>query len=262
MSDEAERELERKVAQGDEDALDKLKRAWLRTQVYRECPTCKADVPDGVWEEHQAEHKASLPSGGSRLRTVPIPTGGLIAARPRKNPVYDRIVIPGDSGATQNRFFAGDSKPIWETNLNRGTMPHATHLFWYGVSLIPDARAHPDDVALIYDTGLLRVDFASTRLLELPARIVTDDQPTIETQEGEEQQQRMAWEARSVLHPDPRVTRLRCDGPVRDVTISTKPIEIASMDSVRFSLEVEPGIQRDTGIMLVLFGVLLRGITA
>lgn len=263
MSDKKERELERAAANGDEDAMDRLKREWLRSQVYRSCSECNADVPDGVWAEHQAAHekeaeaKANRPSG---MRVIPVPAPASIGSRPRKNPLYDRVVVPA-GGASHSRFFVGESKPIWETNLGRPLLPEQSHFYWYGVSLVPDARAHPDDVALIYDTGLLSVSFGNTRLLDLPGRVVMDDMPTIQTQDGEEEQQRVAWEAQSVLNPDPRFTRLRNEGPVRDLTLSGRPIEIHALQDVRIELDVEPGIQRDTGVMLVMFGILLRAIT-
>jgi len=127
--------------------------------------------------------------------------------------------------------------------------------------LIPDARAHPDDVALIYDTGILSANHLGKPLLTFPGRISMDDMPTIEAQDGEEEQQMAAWKASSVLDPDPRVVRLRRQGPVRILTVADRPLELTSLRNVRFSLSVGQGIQRPTGVMLVLFGLLFMGIT-
>jgi hypothetical protein len=269
-NDSKTRGLEREFARdGDEDTLDRLKVQWLRSIEWRECPTCMAQVPTEIWDDHQDEHVQDGPQAGRRttlqggMRVVQIPESPAVASRPVKMPLYDHEYL--EPGQDHVYFFSDTSgKPLWRTNLPGagGEMPQGWCFFWYGVSLVPDASARPEDVLRVWDRSSIELVFGQHRLNQWPARELMTDQPTVVEQEAENEELRhFEFEAKEIMHEPLRAVNLRSQGPVRNVTISGKPIQITSPDPFRIELRTEAEIAFRVGLMLVLYGLPLRAIT-
>lgn len=275
MGDKKTRELERQYAAGDDDALDKLKREWLRSQSWHECAECNGTIPHDIWEEHKA-------TCGTRARTgsmpvVAIPAPATTAGRPIKMCLYDHVWVEPDRPRQQVAFFSRTDKPLWRTNLyGQGeSLPYGQHLFLYGVSLVPDARAPRDDVLAVWDTGRLSLRLATTTLNEWPAREVMGEQPALVADASEsEDMVRFEMEASEAMmkppserspllgvEPPQRLVYLRSQGAVRDMRIAGKPIALAALQSFRWVLDVDAALAEQAGFMVVMYGILMRGIT-
>lgn len=273
MSDETTRSLERDyAATGDQNTLEKLKRQWLRSVEWRECQRCGARVPNEVWHDHQAEHRNEGPRqrrvegagvDSVQLSSVRIPTPPGPASRPRKMPLYDHEWL--GPGISSLHFFRNtSSKPLWRTNFPGpgGSLPIHWSFFWYGLSLVPDAEADPDDVLRVWDRSTIRFSFGYVNMLELPSREITAEQPRIGEQEEEKRELAgIEFEAQEVMQEPRRAVNLRSAGPVRDVTINGRPIHLEALQQIEFALVTEAEVSSRVGLMLVLYGLPVRSIT-
>lgn len=259
MADERLRELERKALRGDAESLDQLRAMWLRTVRQVRCSKC-----GGWYAEHDlAEHEEGCESVASKV--VVLPQTGMVAARPRKNPLYDREELPANS----SRCFFFDhcaGKGIWDSNLfTNGVIPPSTHFYLYQFLLIPDADSDPKDLALVRDRGALSFQFQQTTLTDHPLRAVLADQPRVTDQDGEEWQLYNEWEAGRALPVDEqlRMTRLAEMEHRVDMTIMGRPIELSALFQFRWELSLPPGVflKKPFTSMLVMYGLLLRGIS-
>lgn len=163
---------------------------------------------------------------------------GTIGKRAIKEPLWFYIKFKGGG----HQFLAG------ETNLrSQRQIPAGHHFFFYGLSLLPDSNTSYDALKTLYDHGKIRFHFEpNIKYAEWPCRILMHNPETLPR--GKE-----------------LYTILEEKEPRRSVCISGKPIELAS--ELAFSFEIEcneleglDGVGEEVGLMLVLFGIQLRGI--
>ena len=263
MSDAHLRKLESEyAATQDETVLEKIKREWARSACYRVCGVCDLRVPESAWIEHELSHRPQTTPGG--LRVVTIPATGVVGGRPGKFPLYDRVVI--EPTLSQVEFFTSFDRRIWNTNVfgSGNQFPPGQTFYLHGLSLVPDARANRDDVLRVYDQGFLEFRTAQATLGEWPARVVVDDQPHVEEQDADDLELARCYEAGEIM-PEPeqagRLVRLRNPGPVRDVTIAGRPLTLTGGSAFQFRLGLGEPVETPTPIMLVLYGILVRGIS-
>lgn len=265
MSDVRERELWRQAVQGDGDAMEALKAAWLRTLTS--CPRCMTVIVEG--QEHDcAVPPASVRKGGSGgslpITTIPrVP----LAQRPYKEPLYDLCRVTS-SDRHVDFFKNTGGKPIWESNFpgNEGGLRPGSMFYFYGLSMVPDATADPRDLIILRDRSAVSMHSADRTIFTHPSRIALDDQPLVETQAGEEVELQEIWRAgpgeNNAFGDSLRMTRLRHDGPIRDVRITGKPIMIEPRRPFRIRLEGDfSGMRETVGVMAVMFGIGMREIT-
>lgn len=244
------------ISAGDEAALEELRRRWFEALVWETCKRCGLNAPKERLKDHSCSRQAVTPAPSFGVVTP------MVASRPRKEPLYDSVTLrPGMDRAT---FFTHpEGKVIWETNCYlRGSLPAGQHFYWYGMSLLPDAGAHPEDVAAVRDKAAISLHFSNSRLLTHPSRTVIVDQPTVVDQDGEEKDLVTRWQAKDLLGESLRLSNLRQKGPAADITIAGKPLEFRAQEAFEFRLDIDPdAVKRPTSVMLVLYGLLLRAIT-
>lgn len=174
---------------------------------------------------------AFAPTQTKGVQLVHLPSLGTIAARPRKEPIWQRRVLP--AGWNQTIFFNayqnGPQDYAGDTNLlgNQGGLPYGHHHFLYTMSVRLDDGTSDGDRRILANHGKIIFDFATTRLMTLPLGMVLD-----KGVQG------------------------------HDMTVSGRPIEINAMEN--FSVRIEltgnrDALSRDVGITVALNGLLLKG---
>lgn len=285
--DERTRTLERQALTGDRDALEELRAAWLRLHTQVQCPDCQQLVFDADLEEHrakccpiewpnslsvnrearlvhrerQAEVDAVNEAAGMPLVDIPLPE--VVSARPRKNPIYSRETIqPGELSCS---FFT-HHREIWDQTPGfHGRVPQGHCFYFYGFSLLPDSGNSLEDLLYVRDRGMVRLMFQQTDLLQLPARVVISQPPDEKGVERyEEARLREAWEAKQVLTMNPICDRAGWSARNRfqDVTIMGRPVGLDALMSFQWRLDLPKPLPRPFTSMLVLFGILLKGIVS
>jgi len=262
VADERIRALEREYkASENPDVLEQLKRQWLRSIEWSECSRCKAHVPLETWESHLEDHAKESP----RLVTIPAPAS--VAIRPKKMPLYDHEWL--NPGMTEISFFANTGKDLWRSNFpgHGGSMPDYYRFLWYGISLLPDGDADPEEVIFVRDRATLSFRFQDSNFMNWPARIVIGDQPYREDQEEEVEELRnleisaaTAMPSTAELYLTRRALRLRHEKFARNVTVSDRPIEIRG-GQFSVDLKLHGDVSSPVGLMVVLFGICMQPLT-
>ncbi|MCC6752012.1 MAG: hypothetical protein IT371_30450 [Deltaproteobacteria bacterium] len=212
--------------------------ARLKEEVAREERAVKA--------RREALYDTEAPSfGPGPVRVVPITRAGIVAGRPRKEPLVDREIV--QRGVRQIDFFVNprvfafppqDCAPqtkLFGKDCNiqgmGGCLPQAWHFYWYGWSIVPDATAHADEVARLIDAGYVEFRFATSTLITVPLSSV--------------------------------IRKLDDSRQPYDVTVSGRPVEIQALEAFRVSLFF-PGAEGAPvggfGLKCVLHGLTLKGI--
>lgn len=167
------------------------------------------------------------------MQLVPLPSLGTIAARPRKEPIWQRRVLPARRNRTIffNAYQNGPQDYAGDTNLlgNQGGLPDGHHHFLYTMSVRLDDGTSDGDRRILANHGKIIFDFATTRLMTLPLGMVLD-----KGVQG------------------------------HDMTVSGRPIEINVMENFSVRIELTGNstpLFSDVGITVALNGLLLKGVT-
>lgn len=271
MSDEAQRRLERRVSE-DPELIERLKKAWARTLVWTVCEKCRQEIAGPLiagpfYEEHAAEclkerEAVIVPPGasrrGTRMSVVRYPSAGSVTGRAVKDPYWWRSTIK--AGEDRVLFFDATRPSFFDTNWHYGAqLPPGFAFYLYGVSLIPDATAPVEEVARVHDHGVLRMRSTNLDMTVQAGRVVMDDQPRVAGQAAEDDEI-LSIKGDEVIGSMKRMVNMRHRGPVRDLTVSNRPIEILSDFAFQWELLLRQPVQRDTALMLVMFGVAVKGL--
>lgn len=261
MSDEEVRRIERRVLQGDASALEELKTAWARHSAYEACSRCGATVPAPGMEEHRRTCSSTQPRSGTGLIQIPIP--GVVGARPRKHPYFHHAwLTPGEHAFDFFRDVRSDT-PLWRTNFPApgGSLPTGSTMLLYGISMVPDATSRPADVFDVWDTGAVELVVGNNRFHSWPMREIMGEQPRVAVQNREEDEIAAMLEARVLDREPARAIRLRSEGAVRDLCVSGRPIELFSQANFHVRVELGCDLMQRVGLMCVLYGIPIIGIT-
>jgi hypothetical protein len=171
-------------------------------------------------------------TSGDRTQTVPMPmpSQGTVAGRPRKEPLWHRQVLAGDSGNkywTSFNFFDGSqNQPGHQTNLfGCGGLPAYHHFYLYGMSvrldhdLLGPARK-------VLDRAKISFEFASSVLA--------------------------TWQLGHVLAKG-------TDGV--DMTIMGRPGELNALESFKVRISLDEPLPYEAGVTVTLNGILVKGLT-
>lgn len=228
------------------------------------------------------------------LRVVPVPAIGAVAARPRKEPIYDTERLTGGAPPPTSieTFvnFAAFSQPLGavgpgaivagtlskqfarDTNLTgQQGLPAAHHFYKFGIGV--KTRTMECDLS---QAASARVSEQLNRYRELTGLTFRFTSSELYNIQLDEAPSRTGPQFINTTHTGVTVFSLPSGIPSRsnakDTTISGRPVEIVALESFRVELRTpQPGVDplsnvafvliTDVYVTTVLEGMLLRGIT-
>jgi hypothetical protein len=220
--------------------------------------TSSPSEPKAPWQEAEDaenEEKSQEAEPGDRPSIISVPTCGPIAARPRREALFDRNLIPPTVEVV--KFFENTREHpnrtskdyLSDTNLvgNGGSIPRGHYFSAYSFSLVADASMPDHIYNEIHDKGVIRLMLGSTPYAHYPVRQCLTRDATREminlTIPGK------------IKKPVPSAS-----GTVmKDVAVPRIPISFAETENFGFELFLR-GVQRseDIGLMLILHGIYLK----
>lgn len=177
------RKLERAALQGDSESLERLKVEWARTLTWRQCWLCESRVPAfrDSWKDHNenctlvlaqrkreeeierqrkeseafkatlgpyVESNITVSQSALQPIVIPTPTGGIVAGRPRKEP----LVLRSTDGF---KTLRSNTEQQWDN-------------WWYRCSLLPDITVPKKQLEALFNEGQLTFSLQSSVLFTLP----------------------------------------------------------------------------------------------
>jgi hypothetical protein len=285
VSEITERELERRAMTGDRDSLRGLIASLARRGMFFQCDECGAFVPPQARDRHTYEHeyhraiekeadriqelnrkhwerydgrceeesKRQKRSGGMPFVPLPPaaprpPATGIVAARPKNEPLYHRLRISTQSTL---RFFRDPAQG--QTNSHgQGCLPAGSHFYAYGLSLIPDEGSDPGSVRAIRNSGqvwFLLGGAVSSR--DARPSYINNDLP------AQAVVSKRCFRAQDVM-PDEAFSDLV---PMHRLSVHGKPVEILALECFAVDLILPHMPESSIGITCILHGLRLTGIT-
>lgn len=292
MSDDKERELERQVAAGDLSGLGRLKAAWARSLVWRDCPDCDAHVPELAWSRHRYihEHEALVKRWSKRqfereqaeraerweaertAREAEDEAARGRGGQPRQGSTRSMPVVQIPAVGTVG------ARPRWEPIWHRiEIQPGETRVRFFnsaaGTSNMANRqRGYLQAASQFWLYGVSLIPDMGAPASEVQ-RIYNEGECRILL--GGAVANRQAnyilgnYASRTLMPPsrefladevmadpsDDLAERI----PIRSLVISKRPIEIVALEAFSFDMDVQ-GIQNPVGVMAVFHGLWLKGL--